>query len=350
MQSKIIATTTALPEFTITQEESLAYVDLWVNQLSEREQKKAKRIFKYAEVDKRYIVRTPASMLKGDSFETRNRIYMERAISLGEKALNDALEIANLRPEDIDIIISTSCTGFMIPSVDAYLINRLGMRKDIVRLPVTEMGCAAGTSALIYAHNLLKARPGCRIAILAAEFPSCAVVREDFSMTNIVCAAIFGDGVACTILGPTDEVRPVILDGEMYHFFDAIDMMGYDVKDTGFHMVLHPQVPERIEAHFDEILFPFLEKNQLSIDDISHMIFHPGGKKIIHMVEGLLSNLGKDIEDTKAVLREFGNMSSATVLYVLERFLRKDIAAGDYGLMLSFGPGFSAQRVLMQWQ
>lgn len=350
MQSKIIATATALPAQSITQEESLAYVNLWVSELPEREQKKAQRIFKYAEVDRRYIVRNAASMLAGETFEERNQIYMEQAIALGEKALTDALKQANLQPEDIDFIISTSCTGFMIPSVDAYLINRLKMRRDIVRLPVTEMGCAAGTSALIYAHNLLKANPGKRVAILAAEFPSCAVVREDFSMTNIVCAAIFGDGVACTILGPTEEVRPVILDGEMYHFFDAIDMMGYDVKNTGFHMVLHPQVPERIEAHFDEILFPFLEKNNLSIEEIQHLIFHPGGKKIVRMVESLLGNLGKNIDDTKAVLREFGNMSSATVLYVLERFLRKDIASGEYGLMLSFGPGFSAQRVLMQWQ
>ncbi|MDX2245466.1 MAG: 3-oxoacyl-[acyl-carrier-protein] synthase III C-terminal domain-containing protein [Bacteroidia bacterium] len=350
MQSKIIATATALPALSITQEESLAYVDLWVSNLPERERKKAQRIFKYAEVDRRYIVRNAVSMLTGDTFEERNKIYMQQAIALGEQALTAALEKSQLNPEDIDFIISTSCTGFMIPSVDAYLINRLNMRKDIVRLPVTEMGCAAGTSALIYAHNLLKANPGKRVAILAAEFPSCAVVREDFSMTNIVCAAIFGDGVACTILGPTEEVRPVIMDGEMYHFFDAIDMMGYDVRNTGFHMVLDPSVPERIEAHFEEILFPFLEKNGLSVEDIQHLIFHPGGKKIIRMVEALLGNLGKNIDDTKAVLRDYGNMSSATVLYVLERFLRKEISAGEYGLMLSFGPGFSAQRVLLQWK
>lgn len=350
MRSKILSTATALPEHYITQEESLAYVDLWVKDLPERDQKKAKRIFKYAEVDGRYIVRQPAEMLNGNTFEERNNIYIRQAVALGEKALKKALDQANLEPKDIDYIISTSCTGFMIPSVDAYLINNLRMRQDIIRLPVTEMGCAAGTSALIYAHNLLKADPGKRVAILAAEFPSCAVVREDYSMTNIVSAAIFGDGVACTIIGPSDAPGPVILDGEMYHFFDALDMMGYEVKNTGFNMVLHPRVPERIEEKFDDILFPFLRKNNLDIEAINHLIFHPGGKKIIKMVEGLLGNLGKDIEDTKAVLRDFGNMSSATVLYVLERFLNKEIPTGDYGLMLSFGPGFSAQRVLLQWQ
>ena len=350
MTSKILSTAVALPPYSVTQEESLAYVDKWVQHMPDRERRKILKIFKYAQVDQRYTVRDMDHILQGESFEDRNNVYIEQAIKLGEIALKKALDRANLNPEDIDYIISTSCTGFMIPSVDAYLINKLRMRQDITRLPVTEMGCAAGTSALIYAHDLLKSQPDKRVAILAVEFPSCTLVREDLTMTNVVSAAIFGDGVACTILGPTDEVRPAIVGTEMFHFFDAIDMMGYDVRNTGYHMVLDKSVPERIEKHFDEIIFPFLKQNGVTIEDINHMIFHPGGKKIIRMVEGLLNDLGKNIEDTKAVLKEFGNMSSATVLYVLERFLKKDIPVGEYGLMLSFGPGFSAQRLLIQWQ
>ena len=349
MIPKILSTAIAHPPHFAELETSLQYASHWVKDQPERMQKKVLRIFKYAQVDRRYSVRTPADMLSNVSFEQRNRIYAEQAIDLGEKALRDALEKAHLLPTDIDYIITTSCTGIMIPSVDAFLINRLGMRQDIVRLPVTEMGCAAGTSALIYAHEFLKAYPEKRVAIVAIEFPSCTFQEHDLSMTNVVSTAIFGDGVACTILGPTIELRPAIRATEMYHFPDAIEMMGYDIRNTGFHMVLDPSVPEKIEQHFEQIIFPFLEKNQVKIEDVKHLIFHPGGKKILQMVERLLGDLGKQIDDSRSVLRQYGNMSSATVLYVLERFLEKKIPEGDIGLMLSFGPGFSAQRILLQW-
>jgi len=127
-------------------------------------------------------------------------------------------------------------------------------------------------------------------------------------------------------------------------------MMGFHVSNSGLKMILDKEVPNKIEANFNEVLFPFIEKNGLKIEDLNHLIFHPGGKKIVQIVEGLFHQLGKNIDETKNILREYGNMSSATVLYVLDRYLQKDIPEGDYGLMLSFGPGFSAQRVLLRWE
>jgi predicted naringenin-chalcone synthase len=126
-------------------------------------------------------------------------------------------------------------------------------------------------------------------------------------------------------------------------------MMGFDLTNSGLKMVLDIDVPEKISEHFPQIIHPFLEANQTNIEDIDHLIFHPGGKKIINTVEALFGAMGKNIDDTKEVLRPFGNMSSATVLYVLERMLQKDIKKGEKGLMLSFGPGFSAQRILLEW-
>jgi len=126
-------------------------------------------------------------------------------------------------------------------------------------------------------------------------------------------------------------------------------MMGFELVNTGLQMVLDVAVPDTIESHFPDIIHPFLAKHNLTINDINHLIFHPGGKKIVQLVEDLFGKLGKNIEDTKAVLKLFGNMSSATVLYVLERFMEADQKAGDLGLVLSFGPGFSAQRVLLKW-
>ena len=327
----------------------MEYARAWVKDQPERLGRKILRIFKYAQVDQRYSVRKPSSLLDQSGFGTRNDQYIQQAITLGEKALHSAIEAAGIQAGDIDYLITTSCTGIMIPSVDAYLIDRLGMRQDITRLPVTEMGCAAGTSGLIYAHDFLLAHPDKYVAILAIEFPSCTFQSGDYSMTNVVSSAIFGDGVACAILGPTEKLKPSIIAREMYHFPHSIDMMGYDIRDSGFHMVLHPDVPLRIEAHFEKIIFPFLKKHNVEIGEIDHLIFHPGGKKIIQMVERLLGELGKQIDDSKAVLREYGNMSSATVLFVLDRFLKREIPKGDYGLMLSFGPGFSAQRLLLEW-
>jgi alkylresorcinol/alkylpyrone synthase len=347
---KILSAAIALPPFTKSLDESWEHIKAWIAPLPERTQKKILRIFRYANVDRRYAIMDIDEVFQETSFQEKNDYYQEKMTDLGEEALRKALDKAGLQATDLDYIITTSCTGLMIPSVDAYLINRLNMRQDIVRLPVTEMGCAAGTSALIYANDFLRANPGKTAAIVALESPMSTFQHRDFSMTNMVSAAIFGDGVACTILGSSDAIRPAIIDTGMYHFPDEIDMMGYNFLDSGFQIVLDKTVPEKIEAHFDRILFPFLERNQLTIGEVNHFIFHPGGKKIVKMVEGLLGELGKNIDESKGVLRDYGNMSSATILYVLERFLDKEIPAADYGLMLAFGPGFSAQRLLLKWQ
>ncbi len=349
MHPKILAVAKALPPFTKSTEEILPRVEEWLAPLPERDQRKILRIFKYAQVDRRYSIMDMENVFKETSWEDKNAFFCEKAVELGQQALENALAKTDLTPQDIDFIITVSCTGFMIPSMDAEIINRLNMRQDIVRLPVTEMGCAAGTSALIYANEFLKANPTKRAAIISVESPTSTFQHQDWRMTNMVSAAIFGDGAACAILGPTEEVRPQILDTHMYHYYEALHFMGYNVRNTGFEMVLDISVPEEIEKRFPDILYPFLEKNGLSVDQVDHFIFHPGGKKIVQMVEGLLHGLGKNVDDSKTVLREYGNMSSATVLYVLERFMDRNLPAGDKGLMLAFGPGFSAQRLLLEW-
>ena len=238
----------------------------------------------------------------------------------------------------------------MIPSLDAYLINALGLRQDVVRLPVTEMGCAAGVSGLIYAANFLKNNPNKRAAIIAVESPTATFQLNDFSMANMISAAIFGDGASCVLLSSEEgAVGPKILGEEMYHFNNATHMMGFDLTNMGLKMILDPTVPEVIAEHFPNIVHPFLEKHESTIEKVNHLIFHPGGRKIVQTVDALFGALGKNLDETRNVLKEYGNMSSCTVLYVLERFLEKNIQAGEQGLILSFGPGFSAQRVLIEW-
>lgn len=316
----------------------------------ERFQRKVLKIFENAGVDIRYSIMDAHEVFTASSFEERNDIYARGSIKIAEQALTKALDKAQLDPQDIDYIITVSCTGIMIPSLDAYLINRLKMRQDVVRLPVTEMGCAAGVSGILYANNFLKSDPGKRAAVIAVESPTATFQLQDFSMANIVSAAIFGDGAAAVILSShEDDAGPEILAGSMYHFFDAEHMMGFKLTNTGLQMILDKTVPETIAAHFPNIVHPFLEKNGVDPADDLHLIFHPGGRKILQTVDEIFGTMGKNIDDTKEVLRLYGNMSSATVLYVLERFMDRGVAKGEKGLMLSFGPGFSAQQVLLQW-
>ena len=350
MSVTVKAVSKALPEFWRSTDEILPFLDIWLKDQDDRFIRKVKKIFESAAVDKRYSIMSPEEVFSDLSFEERNNIYVREGIKLGAKCLETALEKANWQAQDLDYIITVSCTGIMIPSLDAYLINLLKLRQDIVRLPVTEMGCAAGVSGMIYAKNFLKANPGKRAAVVAVESPTATFQLNDFSMANIVSAAIFGDGAACVLLSSNEEDSgPEILAEEMYHFYDAEEMMGFKLTNTGLQMVLDVAVPETIANHFPDIIHPFLSKNGLDINNINHLIFHPGGKKIIQIVEELFGQLGKNIDETKEVLRLYGNMSSATVLYVLERIIDKKPMPGEKGLMLSFGPGFSAQRILLQW-
>nr|WP_314896707.1 type III polyketide synthase [uncultured Flavobacterium sp.] len=350
MSVKIKTVTKQLPKYSRTTEEIIPFLDAWLVGQEERFIRKVKKIFEGAAVDKRYSIMDPIAVFTKISFEERNDIYVREVIDLGEKVLEKALKKANWNPEDLDYIITVSCTGIMIPSLDAYLINKLKLRQDIVRLPVTEMGCVAGISGIIYAKNFLQANPGKRAAVIAVESPTATFQLDDFSMANIVSAAIFGDGAACVLLSShQDDEGPEILAEEMYHFYDNIHMMGFKLTNSGLQMVLDIEVPETIASHFPDIIHPFLEKNNLKMEDIDHLIFHPGGRKIVQTVETLFSDLGKNINDTKEVLRLYGNMSSATVLYVLERIMDSKLKKGEKGLMLSFGPGFSAQRVLLQF-
>ncbi len=349
-EAKIVGVAKALPPFSRTTEQIIPYINMWLSDQDDRYRRKVVKIFEGAGVEKRFGIMSIEDVFTATSFEQKNDIYVEGVKELGCTALKSALAEQQWEPNSLDYIITVSCTGIMIPSLDAYLVNSLRLRQDIVRLPVTEMGCAAGVSGMIYAANFLRANPGKRAAVVAVESPTATFQLNDYSMANMVSAAIFGDGAACVLLSsnPADE-GPKILGEGMYHFFDATHLMGFDLTNTGLKMILDPDVPQMIASHFPKLTYPFLKQLGSAMEKVHHLIFHPGGKKIVQTVEELFGEMGKTIDDTRQVLKQFGNMSSVTVLYVLERFLNKEISDGEQGLILSFGPGFSAQRVLIEW-
>lgn len=347
--TKILSASTVKMPYSRTTEEILPYIRIWLKDEDARTIEKATRIFEMSEVGTRHSIMSIEDVFTQTSFEEKNRVFISEMKTLCKEALELAIEKADIKTDDLKAIITVCCTGIMIPSMDAYLVNSLRLPRDIMRLPVTEMGCAGGTSAMIYGHQYLQSKPGTNIALVAFESPTATFQHQDTSMTNVVSSAIFSDGVSALILGPSEETRPEILDTKMFHFYDEEDMMGFDLVNSGLKMILNPDLPDKIEDNFEDIYEPFLKENDVDIKDINHLIFHPGGKKIIKLVEEKFRHTGQNLNVTKDVMYHHGNMSSATIFYVIEKYLNMNIPKGDLGLMLSFGPGFTAQLILVRW-
>jgi predicted naringenin-chalcone synthase len=308
---------------------------------------KARRIFRNAGVEARHSFLDIEEVFARRSLTESTRRYREQAVELGTRALEAALDAAGVDPSDLDILITTSCTGYMIPSVDAYMADRLRMRSDLIRLPVTEMGCAAGASALIYAGEMLRARPGAVAAAVNIEFPTNTMQLDDFSMDNIVGSALFSDGVACTVLRAGGEPGVARIDDwAMHQVSNSAEILGYRLTDTGYLMNLDPTLPEVIAENFERATETLLGRRGLALADIAHFVVHPGGVKILDRVEEIVRAHGGDLRHSRDVMRQLGNMSSGTVIFILQRLLESTPAPGP-ALLMSFGPGFGAHELLL---
>jgi alkylresorcinol/alkylpyrone synthase len=350
--ARLLSVAHAVPPHTRTTEELLPLVGLWLHGQPERFREKVLRLFRYSGVERRYSIFAAEEVFTSLSFAERNRIYAQRLLPLAEQAIVEAASRAKVELGEFDAIVSTSCTGICIPGLDAALINRLGLRHDILRLPVFQMGCAGGVAGLIYAQNLLRGGQCKRVLLLAMESPVATLQVQDFSMANMVSAAIFGDGVAAAVLScdnTSAQPVPEIVDSGMYHFPDAMRLMGFDLIESGLQMVLAPDVPATILQHLESIIVPFLKRNALSPPQVDQYLFHPGGRKILQSVDEWLSTFGKSVPLSHQILRDHGNMSSVTILYIIEQAMLGTHRRGETALVLSFGPGFTAQRALLRW-
>lgn len=349
----VLSVATADPPHSRSTAELLPLIQMWLGAEPERFREKVVRLFQYSGVERRYSIFSEAEVFSSLSFAERNQIYAERLLPLAERAMRLAADRANTPLRDFDALITTSCTGICIPGLDAALVNRLGLRNDILRLPVFQMGCAGGVAGLVYAEQMVRSGKCRRVMLLALESPIATLQVDDHSMTNMVSAAIFGDGVAACVIGGENTLgrpAPCLVDSGMYHFPDATKLMGFDYTDSGLKMVLAPEVPATILAHLDAILVPFLRRHELSLEDVDHFLFHPGGRKILQSVDDWLAPFGKAVPLSHAVLRDHGNMSSATILYILEQALQTEHVAGETACVIGFGPGFTAQRALLRWE
>jgi alkylresorcinol/alkylpyrone synthase len=276
--------------------------------------------------------------------------YREHAVRLGRQAAEECLASAGMTPGDIDMIVTVSCTGFMIPSLDAHLIELMGFRPDVRRMPLTELGCAAGAMALARGWEFVGAFPGASVLIVAVELPTLTFQRRDLSQANLISSVLFGDGAAAALVTGRAAPGPRILDAQTHTFPRSLDAMGLDLRDSGFHIVLSKDVPQMIRERVREIVDGFLCRWGLRREDVAAYLLHPGGRKLLSYVEEQLELRRCDTQSAWDVLGRYGNLSSATILFVLhERMRRGAIEPGDYGLAAAFGPGFSAELLLMQW-
>jgi alkylresorcinol/alkylpyrone synthase len=347
--STIIATATAVPEHTITREDVKYYMGR-VFDIPERKLEAMMSIVDNAQVHKRHAIFPITYTVEPRALQKTNQEYMEHAIKLGREAAEKCLERAGLQADEVDLIITVSCTGFMIPSLDAHLINLMGFRSDVRRMPFTELGCAAGAMALGRAADFLKAYPGGNVLIIAVELPSLTFQRKDISQANLISSILFGDGAAAVLVSGNGGHGPRILVSETYTFPDSLGAMGFDLRDSGFHILLDKGVPEMIGAKIKDLVHGFLERHGLTQQDIKGWILHPGGARLLGNVEIALGLTKCQTQPSWDILGNVGNLSSATILFILQEWLEKrPLQPGDYAMAAAFGPGFSAEFLLLQW-
>jgi alkylresorcinol/alkylpyrone synthase len=275
----------------------------------------------------------------------RNEIYLRSSVDLLETATRDALDRAGRTADEIDAVVVVSTSGIATPSLDALLIERMSLRREVARLPIFGLGCAGGTIGLSRAAMVAEAKPGRLVLFLVVELCALSFRRDDFSKSNIVATALFGDGAAAALLQSGSSGLAIRESGE-YTWADSLDIMGWDVTDDGLRAIFSRDIPSLVSTQFRDVALEFLKRNGLTPHDIDRFICHPGGAKVLDALEGAFDLESGALVDARVVLRDYGNMSAATVMFVLARALESP--EWRRGVISALGPGFTAAFALVE--
>jgi alkylresorcinol/alkylpyrone synthase len=281
-----------------------------------------------------------------------NRVWLEKAEELGEEAIDLALKRAGMGRDCVSALLTVSVTGIASPSLDAHLANRMGLPATMRRTPIFGLGCVAGASGIAQAADYVRAYPDRMAVLLSVELCSLTFQRNDLSIPNLISSGLFGDGAAAVVVAGDDVSAdgPEIIDTASSFYANTEDAMGWDISEEGFRIVLSAEVPAIIRAKLPGDVDAFLERNGLTRGDVGSWVLHTGGPKVL---EAIADSLGLDRETCAASwdsLRDVGNLSSASVLLVLEEImLNRRPAPGTWGVLAALGPGFCAQLVLLRW-
>ena len=310
-------------------------------------------VFRHARIETRQLVRPLEWWDEPRSFGECNRVFIEEALILAEEAIEACLQPTGLTPAQIDHLFVVTTTGLAAPSLDALLIDRLGMGRHTRRTPIWGLGCAGGLGGLARANEYVRAEPGHYAVLVNIEFCSLTFLADDLSKRNLIATSLFGDGVTAVLVGG-DETElnpqaPQIIDSMSTVYPQSADIMGWKIVDRGFEVVFSSRIPSIVRDDFAPLLDTFLERHQLSRSAIERYILHPGGAKVINAYQTALDLSDSQLEGAWNILRDYGNMSSATIFFVLDYELQKQhLQPHEPAVMAVFGPGFTCELMMLR--
>jgi alkylresorcinol/alkylpyrone synthase len=360
---KIISVAEAIPPYQITQNETMQFArELFSNSFKDIE--RLLMAFQNGQIEKRHFVKGMDWFRQDHSFQEKNDTYIEQAVRLGKDAIEACLHSPLYLTEpvsytEIDAIFTISTTGLATPSIDARIMNLLPFRDDLKRIPIWGLGCAGGASGLSRAFEYCLAYPKAKVLVLSIELCSLTFQKNDHSKSNLIGTSLFADGVACSLLCGDEvpieklskkETVPRIVATQSTTMQDSIDVMGWEVKNEGLFVVFSKSIPTLIEKWLKPNVDQFLTKHHLSPSNLKHFVAHPGGIKVLEAYLNALEFKEDMIKHSHQILKEYGNMSSATVFYVLDRFMQESIPVNDHGLIAALGPGFSSELLIVRWE
>ena len=343
---KILSVATALPPHRVGQGEAKRFArGMFAG--AHKDFERLIPIFDNVHVENRYFC-VPVEWFEEDhSFSEKNALYVEHALNLSEKAARRALDRAGADPEDVGAIFFVSTTGLSTPSLDSKLIFRLGLSEHTRRIPIWGLGCAAGVAGLARAAEYARLYPGQLVLLVAVELCGLTFQRGDLSKSNLVSTSLFADGAAAVLLGAGSG--PGLLGGYSTTWPGTEDVMGWELVETGLKVQLSKSVPVIVQERFRDNLAQACASLGLDFGELEHLVLHPGGAKVLDAFEDVLGIEAGGLTFSRGVLRDCGNMSSVTVLFILERFLQSgECSAGDLGVLSAMGPGFSAEHVFFR--
>jgi alkylresorcinol/alkylpyrone synthase len=348
---KIISAASAFPKYYYPQNVLIAALrNYWGGEL--RHPETLERLHARACVDGRHLALPIEEYYKLQTFGDFNRAWMKAAEELGDLALCRALTRAGLAPQEIDAIFFVSVTGVGSPSIDAKLVNRMHLSPHIKRVPIFGLGCVAGAAGIARAADYVRAFPGHVAALVSVELCSLTLQKEDLSVANLISSGLFGDGAAAVLVAGDDREQPgpEVVDTRSTFYPDTEDVMGWDISERGFRIVLSPAVPTVIREHLGPDIDTFLGDHDLTRQDIGSWIMHTGGPRVLEATQEALGVGPEALQISWDCLRRTGNLSSASVLCVLEQVMQKERPpSGAFSVLAAAGPGFCSELVLLRW-
>ena len=355
--SVIVSTKTGFPKHYYPQHTLLTAAQQEWQKIRASIVKPLEQFYNNVQVKGRYLAWSLERYKEQTTFEERNNAYIETALELGEQTICALLDQVQMSPQQIDQLTIVSTTGIAVPALDARLMNRIRFSRRMKRLPLFGLGCLGGAAGIARTADYLDGHPEEAVILFAVELCSLTIQRDDLSLANLVASGLFGDGSAAVLMVGDDhpmvqrtKPMPKVIDSQSHFFPETEHIMGWNVTNSGFKVLLSADIAQLAQSEVRPIMEAFLSKHDLTINTIDHWLVHPGGPKVIQALEHGLDLPDEALTLSWETLAEAGNISSASVLVILDKFMKRfQPKPGEYGLLMAMGPAFSAELVLLRW-